>query len=54
MVPEVGETAAVEVGGTAVGVGVMVAVEGRGVRVGGMSVAEGVGVISPPPLSPSS
>jgi hypothetical protein len=54
MVLEVGEIAAAEactelgrsVGGTAVGVGVMVAVGGRG-------VAEGVGVISPPPFIPS-
>jgi hypothetical protein len=40
------------VGGTAVGIGVMVAVGGREVRVGGTGVAEGVGVTLPPPLSP--
>jgi hypothetical protein len=39
-------------GGTAVGVGVMVAVGGREVKIGGTGVAEGVAVVTPPPLPP--
>jgi hypothetical protein len=48
MVLEVRETATVKVGGTAVGVGVMVVVGGRGVKVGGMGAAKGVSVPFPP------